>query len=144
MISIPDDPGTGATSSGELIGNVGNSILRHFILYMDYENQQIILEPGDDFHSSFPQDNSGIQVGKNDQGNPHIVYISPESPGEKAGFMEGDIIEKINQIKFGRHSDLLLIKNLLRQQKGTKLHFEIIRNTKKKNILLILENQYDS
>jgi hypothetical protein len=144
LISIPDDPGTGATSSAELIGNVGNSILRHFILYMDYENQQIIFEKGDDFHRTFPLDNSGMQIGKNEQGIPHIVFISPESPGEKAGFLEGDIIEKINEIKFDRHSDLLLIKNLLRQQKGTKLRFEIIRNKQKKNMLLILDNPYDS
>jgi hypothetical protein len=143
LISIPDDPGTGATSSGELIGNVGNSILRHFTLYMDYEKQQIILEQGADFHRAFPQDNSGMQVGKNDQGIPHIVFISPESPGEGAGFMEGDIIEKINEIKFGPNSDLLLIKNLLRQPKGTKLNFEILRNRQKKNIRLILDNMYE-
>jgi hypothetical protein len=142
LISIPDEPGTGAASSGELIGNIGNSILRRFTLYMDYENQRIMLEQGDDFHAVFPEDTSGMQVGRNDQGDPHIVFISPESPGEKAGLMEGDVIRKIDEIKFGRDCSLLLIKKLLRQKKGTKLQFELIRNGQEKKILLILDNLY--
>ncbi|MFH2064099.1 MAG: aspartyl protease family protein [Pseudomonadota bacterium] len=144
LISIPDDQGTGATSSAEYIGTIGNSVLRHFTLYMDYENQKVICEPGDDFHTIFPQDNSGIQVGRTGHGNPYIVFISPGSPGEKAGFREGDVIEKINHLKFDHHSSLISIKNLLRQKKGTALQFQIIRDDREKSIRLILDNMYQN
>jgi len=46
-INIPISKKTGVGSFGELAGNLGNSILRYFILYLDYQNQQIILEPVD-------------------------------------------------------------------------------------------------
>jgi hypothetical protein len=144
LITIPDAKGTGATSSAELIGNIGNSSLRFFTLYMDYENQQLIFEKGSDFNKTFPKDNSGMLIGKTDQGKPIIVFISPGSPGEKAGFMEGDVIEKINKINLNGNSRLILIKELLRQRKGTKLLFEISRNQQRKNILLTLDNMYQN
>jgi len=44
MINIPVSKSSGIGSFGELVGNIGNSILRNFTLYLDYQNQKIILE----------------------------------------------------------------------------------------------------
>ena len=86
LISVPDAKGPGATATAELIGNIGNTTLRHFTVYLNYAAQQLILEKGADFHTRFPRDNSGLQIARTDQGHPCIVYVSPGSPGETAGF----------------------------------------------------------
>jgi len=45
FINIPVSKESSSSSHGDLVGNLGNSILRNFILYLDYQNQQLILEP---------------------------------------------------------------------------------------------------
>ena len=142
LISVPDTKGPGATATAELIGNIGNATLRHFTVYLMYETQQLILKPGGDFRTNFPRNNSGLQIARTDQGNPCIVYISPGSPGEKAGLATGDIIQAINTAKFNRNSELEAIRNLLTQQPGTVLHLQILRNRQKQDLKLILENLY--
>jgi predicted aspartyl protease len=41
-IAIPIQPMRGALLQSSLAGNIGNSVLRHFVLYLDYKNQRVI------------------------------------------------------------------------------------------------------
>lgn len=54
-ITVPMEEMEGALSSKQFIGNAGNSLFRHFILYLDYKHQRIILEKGADFDKKFPK-----------------------------------------------------------------------------------------
>jgi len=96
-INIPLNKGLGTEASGELAGNLGNSILRHFVIYLDYKNQQIILEPGKNFSKTFPQNLTGLTIGYDDDEKiPFVAHISPESPASKANLIIGDDIVAIN------------------------------------------------
>jgi hypothetical protein len=49
LIAVPIQPTGGTIVQRSLIGNIGNSILSRFVLYLDYKNQVIIFEPYKDF-----------------------------------------------------------------------------------------------
>jgi len=142
LITVPYKEETGASLVGELIGNIGNSTLRHFQIYLDYEKQQIILEQGKNFHRNFPKDKSGMIIGRTDRGQPKIVFISSGSPGDSAGFIEGDIIISINRKKLENDLSILQITRLLREDSGTKHNFVIMRDGKTKTIQLVLKDPY--
>ncbi|HVP58328.1 MAG TPA: aspartyl protease family protein, partial [bacterium] len=59
IISVPLEK-TGALGAGEVTGNLGNDILRHFVVYLDYKRQQVILEKGSDFDKVFPNSKTGL------------------------------------------------------------------------------------
>jgi hypothetical protein len=142
LICIPYKEKSGASLVGELVGNIGNSTLRHFQIYLDYEKQQILLEQGEDFNKNFPEDKSGMIIGRTEQGQPEIVFISSGSPGDRAGFKEGDIIISINRKKLENNSGIHQIIRLLREDAGTKHNFVIMRDGKTKTIQLVLEDLY--
>jgi hypothetical protein len=142
LICIPYKEKSGASLVGELVGNIGNSTLRHFQIYLDYEKQQILLEQGENFNKNFPEDKSGMIIGRTEQGQPEIVFISSGSPGDRAGFKEGDIIISINRKKLENNSGIHQIIRLLREDAGTKHNFVIMRDGKTKTIQLVLEDLY--
>ncbi len=142
LISVPHKKKSGASLVSELVGNIGNSTLRHFQIYLDYEKQQIILEKGKDFNKNFPRDKSGMLIGRTERDEPKIVFVSSGSPGYRAGFIEGDIIISINLKKLENSSSILQIIRLLRENAGTKHNFVIMRDGETKAIQLILEDPY--
>jgi len=94
-IPVNKDIGTGAIS--ELAGNIGNSILRHFIIYLDYKNQQVILEPGKEFNKAYLQNLTGLTIGYSDtEKTPFIAHVSPDSPAAESNLKIGDDIVAIN------------------------------------------------
>jgi hypothetical protein len=95
LITIPLEKGEGALSRQELIGVVGNSFLRHFVIYLDYKNQQIIVEKGRNFNKVFPIDKSGLQIILSENNEIEVYYVSPRTPAEVAKFKKGDIIKSI-------------------------------------------------
>ncbi|MFO7559927.1 MAG: aspartyl protease family protein [Desulfobacterales bacterium] len=144
LICVPYKEESGASLIGELAGNIGNSTLRHFQIYLDYEKQQVILEQGKDFNKKFPRDNSGMMIGRTEQGQPKIVFIAAGLPGDKAGFLEGDIILSINRKKSEKDLSILQIARLLREDAGTKHDLVIMRDGQIKTIRLTLENLYET
>ena len=52
MIGIPPGELVGAFGSVEISGNLGNSFFRRFVLYLDYERQEVIFERGENSRRS--------------------------------------------------------------------------------------------
>lgn len=142
LISIPFERSKGSNASRELVGNIGNSLLRHFVIYLDYNHQQIIVEKGEDFNRSIPRDKSGLQIGPLDNGIPVIVFVSPNTPAEKAGFQKGDIIKSINNIDVSYIPKIITMQKLLREKAGTEYTFKVLRNNQTKEIKLRLQDLY--
>ncbi len=116
-----------ANSTGELAGNLGNSTLKHFVVYLDYEKQQVILEPGIWFDMPFMQNASGITAGLNDYNEPIISYLDPDSPAARAGFKEGDIFTAINEIQVHHLKGIRAIKAILQESSARPLHITVKR-----------------
>ncbi len=142
IISIPRQKGEGAFAKIEQIGNIGNDLLRHFVLYLDYKNQRVILEQGEDFGKQFPRDKSGLQLLYGERGNIEVFSAPHNTPAEKAGFKQGDIIQSMNGIDVDYFDGIVAIRTLLKEQAGTKYTFKVLRNGKTKEITLTLHDLF--
>ena len=131
----------GASSGGELIGNLGSTLFRHFVLYLDYKNQQVVVEKGDDFETEFPWDRSGLQLWRPEE-TCEVLYASPGTPAEDAGFQEDDIVLTINGIDVERFGGLLELRAMFREEPGTEYLFEVERDGKREELKLVLRNLF--
>ena len=126
----------------EGVGLLGNSILRHFVLYLDYDRQQVILEKGDDFGRGFPRGKSGLGIQVNDDDDMQVLFVSPGTPAEKAGFEPDDIVTSINGIAVEHLAGLLAVKELFEAQAGTDYTIGVLRSGKALTLNLALEDLY--
>ena len=142
LINIPLNMGKGSNVSREIIGNIGNSLLRHFTVYLDYKRQQVIIEKGKEFESRFPEDKSGMLIGKTGSGLPEIVLVAPGTPADKAGFLKGDIIRIINGMDAASFGGIIGVRNLFLEEAGKEYNIEVIRSGSKQEMKLILEDLF--
>lgn len=129
-LSVPLEPGRGMDSSGELAGNLGNSILKRFVVYLDYERQQVILEKGLDFYRRFKEDETGVTVGVDEDGMPMVSYVDSDSPAFKAGLRAGDRILAVNGISVQALNGTRGVKEILRQWPEIALDVRVQRDGK--------------
>jgi hypothetical protein len=141
LISMPLQTG-GALGSTEGTGNLGNSVLRHFVLYLDYERQQIILEGGADFGKDFPSDKSGLALTVNDHDDIEVFYVSPGTPAERARFQQGDVVRSVNGIPVELIDGVIALRELLKAESGTEYRFEVEREGTDKYINLKLRDLF--
>ena len=137
-VDIPAEKGEGAFADSYLAGNIGNELLRHFVLYLDYKRGRVIVEKGEDFEREFPRDYSGLQVKLNAEDEMEVFFISPGSPSEVAGFATGDIIETVNGIPVEHLEGVLALRSLLKLEPGTTLAFGVVRVGRPMQISLTL------
>ncbi|NOQ76493.1 MAG: hypothetical protein GQ475_01620, partial [Methylococcaceae bacterium] len=113
----------------ELAGNLGNSILRHFVIYLDYKNQQVIIEPGKNFNKSLPINLTGLTIGYSDEEKlPFVAHISPESPAARVNLKIGDDIIAINELPTINTGTLADIQKFLLSPACHSIQLTIRRN----------------
>lgn len=79
------------TSYPMLGGLIGNDILRRFNVILNYPEQSIHIKPNSHFTESFDYSYTGLGIYLLD-GEIRVVDVMPGSPGDKAGFLPGDVI----------------------------------------------------
>jgi hypothetical protein len=142
LIGIPHAEGIGSFAEETAIGNIGNSLLRNFVLYLDYDKQRVILEKGDNFGQEFQKPKSGLQFYYNDDNDVEVVFVSPETPAESAGFKKGDIIKSVNGIDVQYYGGLIALRKLMREKAGTTYTIEILRDKRVKKLQLTLRDLF--
>jgi hypothetical protein len=142
IIGMPTEKGEGGFSSSELSGNIGNTLLRHFVLYLDYKREQVIVEKGDDYDRVFPRDNSGVQLEQSEDGKLQVLFVSDNTPGLKAGFKPGDIIHSVNGIETEYIGGIVALKKMLREDPGTSYSVTVQREGIMKKLDLTLDDLY--
>jgi Aspartyl protease/PDZ domain len=125
--TIPSEAGRGTAAVGELAGTLGNSLLRHFVLYLDYPNQRVIFEKGEHFNQRFAEDKSGMLIGLSEQNLPMVSFVAEGSPASEAGFVAGDLIKKVDGRVAADYGGAVPIRKLLRKKAGTTYTFTIRR-----------------
>jgi len=136
LISFPDNEVKGAFAAKTVSGNLGNYLLKHFVVYFDYSKNQLIVEKGDHFNQTFPENQTGIGIGVNNtstDGNKaaqsfYIRKISPESIAEKAKLKKGDILVAINGKPITDFKDIFEIKDQFELPFGTNMQLVVNRN----------------
>jgi hypothetical protein len=76
-------------------GNLGAEILSRFRVTFDYENERMLLVPGDRLDEPFEHDMSGLEVSRIEDGTFVIDLVVPGSVAEEAGISAGDVIVEI-------------------------------------------------
>lgn len=148
-------------------GSIGGKILRRFTIWFDYSNKIVTLKKNKDFSHEFNYNMSGLHVVYNglkiirqaefensekniNSSNPQYKYtyqfkpsyvvdqIVPNSPADKAGLLEGDIIYKINN-KHSYQFDIEQIFYKLQEKDQKKIKITVDRNDKKIEFTFKLE-----
>jgi membrane-associated protease RseP (regulator of RpoE activity) len=132
--------GEGALRRRETVGNLGNTVLQHFVLYLDYKRQRIIVEKGEDFGREFPSDRSGLMVISSEKGEIEIYFVSPSTPAEESGFRKGDLIRSIDGKDFLPWSGVLDAREILQQSPDTELTVIVERERKRIELPLKLRD----
>jgi len=127
LIGVPLTPGSRSPEAADPAGYLGTSVLRHFVVYLDYARQRVILEKGDDFERSFGYDRSGLMVGVADNGLLKVMAVVENSPAAKAGFLPGDIIRGIDGRRLNPREDIVALRQLLSRRAGIRYEIETIR-----------------
>jgi len=84
------------TSYPQLAGLIGNDLLRRFNLILNYDRSEIYILPNESYGQPFDYSYSGISIARIG-GKIVVTDVMTESPGEKAGFREGDVVLAINK-----------------------------------------------
>ncbi len=139
IISCPAGEVTGAFGGTDRIGNIGNTLLRHFVLYLDYDRQQVIVEKGDDFDVVFPVDRSGLQVWQPDGGPMVVLNAADGTPAGDAGLMPGDVVASIDGAD-ANQIGLLRVREMMRAEPGTEYSLGIVRDGVPMDLTITLRN----
>jgi PDZ domain/Aspartyl protease len=83
------------TNYPQLGGLIGNDLLRRFNLILNYDKSEIYLMPNGSYYQPFDYSYSGLTIGLVD-GKILVTDVMKDSPGEQAGFREGDIVLMVN------------------------------------------------
>jgi hypothetical protein len=84
------------TSYPFLGGLIGNDILRRFNVILNYDRRDIYLVPNSHFNEPFDYSYTGIELYYID-GKILIGDVAKDSPAEKAGLQEGDMVVAVNK-----------------------------------------------
>jgi PDZ domain/Aspartyl protease len=123
------------TSYPYLGGLIGNDLLRRFNIIINYEKKDIHLTPNTHFREPFDYAYTGLGIYYINHAIT-VTDIMPNSPAEKAGFKEGDIIISINN---NINANIQVYKNML-QTAGAKLSVVVIRNEGPVQLYLKVKN----
>jgi hypothetical protein len=142
VVTFPTEEVEGAFSHSGLTGNIGNELLQHFTLYLDYARERVIVEKGKDFDSRFRRDNSGMQIYNREDGTTAVMHVAAGTPAEDAGFIAGDVILLANGKTPDELGGILALKELLKDDPGTVHTFVVNRDGVEVTLRLALRDLY--
>ena len=134
--------GTDTVFTADEIGTLGNTLFRNFIIYCDYANERVIIEKGENFNSKFPEDHSGLQIIRGEGGGYEVFFPSDGTPAEKGGFRAGDVLKSINGVDVKFLNDLSAIRDIMKEDPGTKYTVVVNRNGEVKKMKVKLADLF--
>ena len=126
---------TGASSPGELAGNIGQSVLDRFTDVFDCMRGKLYLEKTPDSGKGEVFNRAGLILDTSPRGLV-IMTVLPGSPGAKAGLQVGDTITRIN----GEPPPDSVKPQAFLQAAGTRLSLDVKRGAETKKFSITLRN----
>jgi C-terminal processing protease CtpA/Prc len=125
---VPIKADKGAFSSGEITGNAGNMLFRHFVLYLDYKHEKVIVEKGADFDKKFPEDGTGMQLIMSDSGDVEVLAVAEGTPAARLAIKAGDKLKLIDGKSPEQWGGILEVRKLFKAAPGTRYRLEFQRD----------------
>jgi hypothetical protein len=124
--------------SADEYGNtmLGIKLLQHFNITFDYFNERIFLLPSKDFNKHVSFNMTGLELLHNPDGNLGVMRVYPDSPAERAGIFQGDIVTHINNIQIKEFTSTE-IRTILMQE-GQTVTLKVKSNGQYKEISIKL------
>jgi hypothetical protein len=113
------------TSYPLLGGLIGNDILRRFNVILNYPEQSIHIKPNSHYTENFDYSYTGLGIYLLD-GEIRVIDIMPGSPGDKAGFLPGDVIFSVES---NASKNIQAYKNLFQNSIG-RMRVVVFRDQK--------------
>ncbi|SJZ59467.1 Aspartyl protease [Sediminibacterium ginsengisoli] len=104
-------------------GLIGNDIMRRFNVILNYPERSIYIKPNNHFGDPFDYSYTGLGIYLQD-GEVRVIDVIKGSPGEKAGFLPGDVIFSIES-NFSKN--IQTYKNLFQNATG-RMRVIVFRN----------------
>ncbi len=109
-------------------GLLGNSILRRFNYYIDYQREKLYIKPLRRHKKKFNFDKSGLIIAATGRHLRDFIIqrVLPGSPAEEAGLLPGDVIKKLRKLPATFYS-LAAINSMLSGKEGKKISIVVAR-----------------
>ncbi len=120
------------TSYPLLGGLIGNDILRRFNVVLNYPEQSIHLKPNSHYNEGFDYSYTGLGIYQID-GEIRVIDVMPGSPGDKAGFLPGDVIFSVET---NASKNIQAYKNIFQNSIG-RMRIVVFRD--QKPLILVMD-----
>lgn len=120
------------------LGIIGNTVFRHFVLYIDYAAERMIVEPGRNFGKDFPEDRSGLQISRSVGGAVEVIFVASRTPAAQCGFQKGDLVNSIDGMATADIGGLSEIRDKFMAAPGTSYRVVVERNGGHQELTLTL------
>ncbi|MCD4655893.1 aspartyl protease family protein [bacterium] len=139
-LMLSKDGEDGIMGTLDAIATAGNGVLSRFVVFFDYDNNRLILEPSERIGHANRINRAGLVLIEDDQGGIVAGVVMKGSPADKAGFLVGDEIIKFEKLKTGKGLTVDLANKMLFASEGVVFDIKIQREEKTKNLKLILQD----
>jgi hypothetical protein len=125
------------SGNDDWIGNIGGDILRRFIVFLDYANKRMILEPHAGTREPFEADMAGFSLLMNDSlTTAWVNFVVPGAAASDAGLAVGDTLVAID----GKPANGTRIRALRQRfhRDGERIVLTVRRGGKTRTVTLVL------
>jgi hypothetical protein len=119
----------------EFDGILGGGVLSRFVVFLDYSDEEVILEPSSLFDQGLPEDMTGLGL-QIAEGRLQVAEVVEGSAADSAGFLEGDFIASVDGADPG--GMLSAFDSLVSRPEGTPVTVEVERADGRRTIRMVL------
>ncbi len=114
----------------DAMATVGNRVLSQFVVFFDFGNSRLILEPTEKpAPIGLDQMNkAGMSVSDDPEGFVIVRQIMEDSPAAKAGLLKNDRIVQIGKLKPGKGLTAATVDGIMHAENGVSHRIKVIRN----------------
>jgi hypothetical protein len=130
---------TGAFTSEDYAGNIGNQVLQRFTCTLDYARRTLYLEPGARYAEPDQFPRSGMQLAL-DGDRVRAFAVLADSPASRAGLREQDEVVAIDGRPAGDWTPDAIAEALDRGRPGSRHTLDVMRDRARVHLVLVLRD----